>query len=32
MYVVLLHGDHQQLSATHMAIFGVVSARIQIHL
>jgi len=32
MYVVLLHSDHLQVLATHMAIFIVVSASIQIHL
>jgi len=32
MYVVLLHSDGRQVSATHIAILGVVSARIQIHL
>ena len=29
MYVILLHSDHQHVSATHVAIFRVVSTRIQ---
>jgi len=29
MKVILLHSDHRHVSATHVVIFGIVSARIQ---
>jgi hypothetical protein len=32
MNVILLHSDHRHVSATHVAIFGVVTAIIRIHL
>jgi hypothetical protein len=32
MNVILLHSDHQHVSTTRVAIFRVVSARIQIYL
>jgi len=32
MSVILIHSDHRNVSATHVAICSVVSARIQIYL
>ena len=32
MSAILLYSDHRHVSATHMAIFSVASARIQIYL
>jgi len=32
MNIILLHSNHRHVSATHVGIFGVVSARIQIYL